>query len=424
MGAIGRRSEVDRLTCNRIFRYLAVYSQQDFSGCLQVSCPRSQTSWRLYLCWGRLAWATGGEHPLRRWCRQLYSATGKKPSLPPARQRDRPYWDYLELYRLSQEALSAQQVGDIVRGVLAEVLFDIVQASEQTLIARVNGYSSLLDISVLADIGENLSVTVESGELPHDRRLPPTWHPTVAALRQEVQPTWQQWVTAGLASHSPNHAPIVRDRPALQRKTNPKAFANLVRLLDGARSLRDISLRFREDKNLLKAARGLAPHICEGLITLDAVEDWLEPRPAPASEPTVACITRTRHTLEQVEFLATQAGYRFIWLSHPFEALYKFEQKQLEIPTLLFVTIDLLPLSGEEFCTLLRRLPALRAVPIVLHSRGPIPYARQQKLIELGATELLFGDMLDAAKLWQQLTRLHDAGAHASTQYQRVLDSH
>lgn len=420
LGAIGWQSEADRLTCNRIFRHLAAYSQQDFSGCLQVSCPHSQSTWMLYLCWGRLAWATGGEHPLRRWCRQFYLATGKKPRVPPASRRDRPYWDYLELCRLSQEILSAQQVRDIARGVLAEALFDLVQASEQPLIEKVNGYSSLMDMSVLAGMGDSLSVTVCPGELPRDRWLPPTWCPTVASLRQEVQTTWQEWVAAGLAGHSPNHAPIVCDRPALQHQTNPKVFANLVRLLDGTLSLRDISLRFREGKDVLKAARSLAPHIHEERIALNAVEDWVEPRPAPASEPTVACITRTRHTLEQVEFLATEAGYRSIWLSHPFEALYKFEQQQLEIPTLLFVSIDLHPLSGVEFCTLLRRLPALNAVPIVLHTHQPIAYSRQRELAGMGITELLSGIFFDAAKLWQQLTRLHDSGAHPSPQQQPV----
>ena len=403
---MGWHNDADRLTCNRIFRHLAAYGQRNFTGCLKVSVPGSEEpQWMLYLYWGRLAWATGGEHSRRRWYRQFCLATGKPPYMPEKTGLDRLCWDYQELYRLAQKTLSVEQAREIVRGVLVEVLFDLVQAFEQPLIARANGYSCLMDMSVLAGIGDGLYVTAHAGELPNDRCFPPSWYPTIGSLRQQVQAIWQEWVTVGLASYSPNHAPTIRNLPGLRRKTSQKAFDNLVRLLDGTRTLRDISLRFRSGKDLLKAARSLAPYICKGLISLEGVGDLLEPPSSSASKPTVVCITRARHTLEQVEFLATQAGYQVTWLSHLFEALYKFEQEHIAIPTLLFATIDLLPLSEEEFCTLLRRLPALRSLPIVLHSRQPLSHDRQQELAAMGVIEFLYGDVFDAARLWQQLAR-------------------
>lgn len=400
----------NRLTCNRIFRHLIVYGQREFTGCLEVSCPGSQARWRLYLCRGRLAWAMGGEHPRRRWYRQLCLATGRKPRIPDITATSQPCWDYWELCRLSQDVLQPEQVRAILQGIIAEVLFDLVQVFEQPLIARTNGYGSLMDISVLVGVGDGLCVTARADKLLSDRPLPSSWYPTVGALRQQVQATWEDWVELGLASRSPNLAPAIRDAVGLQRETTPKAYENLARLLDGTRTLRDVSLRFRDNKDLLKAARGLAPYIHRGLIALDRVGDYLE---APqtvstlsSEEPSLVCVARERHTLDQVEFLAVEAGYDFIGFPHAFEALYKFEQQQLAAPTLMFVALDSLTLSGEEFCTLLRRLPALRSVPTVLHSRQPIPRLRRQELVALGATEFLWGDVFDASLLWQRLVLL------------------
>ncbi len=391
--AANRITSVERLTCNRIFRHLAVYVDRGFTGRVEIGCLSETTlSWSIYLIWGRVVWATGGEHPRRRWCRQLRAVTGKKPRIP--EMGADPCGDYQELCRLYRQAAIASDLARAVLcGILAEVLFDIVQAFEQLPLARVNGYESLMDISILAEVGDNLSPIPHPGDTLGSMRLPPDWSPTLESLRRQVQSRWEQWVQWGLAECSPNLAPTIRDARSLQQHASPLAYNNLCQLLDGTRTLRDISLRFKDvRRDLYKAARGLAPYIRSGAIALERTEDLLESGTKDSDRPLAICIDRDRHTCDRVELASMEAGYQFVNILHPYEAIHQLKCWTATPPTVLFVAADRLPLSGEEFCRLLRHLPSLAGVPLILYGSGPSEPECQQQLLQAGATALLCGN--------------------------------
>lgn len=403
-----RIASVERLTCDRIFRHLATYVDRIFTGRLEINCPTAGLSWSIYLSLGRIVWATGGDHPRRRWYRQICTVTGKKPRIPAPDGQPEPCWDYQELSRLSQEVLTGGQVRTVIHGTLAEVLFDLVQAFEQPLLARVNGYGCLLDISVLAGLGDSLCPTPYLGDVPDLERFPPHWSPTLESLRRQVRANWERWVRWGLAHHSPNLAPTICDTACLQRDASPAAYRNLCKLLDGNRTLRDISLRFKgTHKDPYKAARGLAPHIRKGTIALDSVGDL--PGSPTAERPLVVCVDRDRDACDRLQRLADEAGYQVVEIPHSFEALYQLERWEGAMPAILFVAADLLPRSGAEFCALLQRLPDFQSVPLVFHGREPLAPERRQQLLQAGAAELLFGEAFGARELCRILREYRTA---------------
>lgn len=384
-----------RLTCNRLFRHLVFYSQQGFSGRLDISAASGLT-WSIYMDEGKLVWATGGLHPRRRWRRQMRLVAGKTPDFSRLDSNDaEPFWDYLQLQDLARHALSPDQVGEIVQGTLAEVLFDIVQAFELPLAKTLaRHYRSLLPLSTSIGVGDGLQVIpVRAADL---RGQPSIWIPSVRLLQKETQDAWAQWVHLGLLATSPDSAPTINDMEQLQKYVSTRAFHNLTALLNGDRTFRDIALKMKRSKDQFGAGSALAPYIHQGLVGFRAISDVASIKPVPNQEtaetPAIVCIDTVHRNHGILESLAAKVGCSYEAMVDGIEALYEISRPEFPMPALILVSANLPTLSAPETCQILRRVDRLQGVPIVMYSDRPRDAERIPQALKAGATEYLSGE--------------------------------
>lgn len=384
-----------RLTCNRLFRHLIEYSQSGLTGQLLLCSDRAATSWWLYLVEGKLVWATGGQHPKRRWRRQLYLAAGMTPDFATI-DTEAATWDYRELARLSHQTLTPPQVRRIIQGTLAEVLFDIVQALELPLSDRITPESPLLDLYALDRIEEGWSVEQRWGEAlgESDLAWPSVEIPALSELQSSTQHIWKQWASLGLAAISPNAAPVILNSQPLQAKLSPKAFGNLGRLANGKRAFRDIAVKLKRCPDLIGGARVLMPFVGQKLLCWREIDDLVPLASAPYQQtfppqPIAIVVDAPGERRRTLETLAAEAGYTVANNDSTLEAFYQLSRPREPRPNIILLCDRPQSLPPEELCSLLRRLEPLQSTAIVVYAKPHGDRLRQQTLLDAGADDYL-----------------------------------
>ncbi|MDR9404830.1 MAG: response regulator, partial [Halothece sp. Uz-M2-17] len=381
--------EEQRLTCNRIFRYLTYHSQKQFTGRLDVQAANGQ-SWQVYLNLGQLGWVAGGIHPHRRFIRQLQLAGLSNAILQKVSQYSLPTSEkpecieYHLLVKLAQEKyLTAEQVIQVIKGVLVEGLFDVVQATELASPTLQEFFTQqpkqkLTTVADLEGAGDSFYVQVQENHRPSQQaRLPYTWMQPVLDIQQEVQKSWERWLGMGLQKYSPNGAPVVKSPEGLQAQTSEKIYKNLMSLMQGKETLRDLAARMKRD--LWGMTQVLQPLIHQQIIGFVQIPDLSlfkksegisEQRNINTSSPAsvnkkqlIACVDDSPQTQKMIETIAQALGYDFLPIYESVEALPTLIEKK---PRLIFLDLVMPVVNGYELAHQIRRVEALKEVPVVI----------------------------------------------------------
>jgi chemotaxis family two-component system response regulator PixG len=249
-----------------------------------------------------------------------------------------------------RQQASVEQVASVIRNTITEVLFDMIQQEETRPVTLSCYPEDVLDTSLAPLNAEQ--------------------------LLNETQQEWEAWRSLGLADYSPNLAPVLRRPEQLQQQANEKVYKTLTSVIDGKRTLRDLSVLMKHD--LLPVMRLLIPFFRKGLIGLTQVPDRLPPlflsspksgiaAPAtpliPATAPLIVCVDDSAREREIMEKILAQAGYRFLGIQDSIQALpILLEQK----PALIFLDLVMPIANGYEICAQIRRVSALKETPIVI----------------------------------------------------------
>jgi chemotaxis family two-component system response regulator PixG len=326
--------------------------QPRFSGQLLLTGPK-QTRWVFYLYLGRLVYATGGNHPVRRWRRNLFAYLPHIPSHMAAIQGDvdgleldnrNNCWEYeLLCFWVEQQKVTLEQAAKMIRQNIIEVLFDVTQAMQV------------------------------SCELKPDKNLPFSTRLVLIDAEQviiEAQKGWQAWQSAKIADRSPDMAPIITQPQELEQQTNPQIYQTLSQLLDGQQTLRDLSVRMKKD--VVTVTRSLLPYVQRGLVRLIEIAD-LEPPKLPIhglddealnnQKITIACVDDSPLICQTMEKIITGAGYNFIGVNDALRAIAILLAKK---PDLIFLDLIMPNANGYEICSQLRKLTFFKHTPIVI----------------------------------------------------------
>ena len=394
-------------TFANIAERLAVLSQQRATGELILSSGDNQ--WHLYLFLGRLLYATGGVHRVRRWHRAVRQHC-------PDLKFDTPHWQDDELweYRLlkggvNQNELTLTQAKSIISKIVDEVLFTLV------------GRSGLRGVW-----------------------LPKKAHP-IALLEvnqslQEAVELWTQWQNRGLRTFCPDMAPIFKLPISEQNLKTSKTFFSLSQLANGKNTIWDIASQMQQ--NLTTVASIIQNLADQGVVELLTIPDLPTPVAVALSSPSSAkqtpplgasidsriltpssqrlsnALTQTHRRLtpqltrptkvEEYDFvhpaqathsqstfdsppvnlvepeetssliahiddspsdsltmgtILTQAGYRLINVQDPVTALpILLEYK----PSLIFLDLVMPIANGYEICSQIRRVSAFKNTPVII----------------------------------------------------------
>lgn len=329
------------------------------SGHLILEDPFGQ-KWVFYLYLGRVIYATGGVHAVRRWrrnlamyCPQVNAQKIKELSQLTGAELEafQQCWEYQALCQwVEQKLITREQVARMVWSSIAEVLFDVTQVNQVSFL--VDHDSTLETQLVLLDVGK---------------------------LITDVQQKWQKWQDARIADRSPNRAAVIKQPERLQQQTSPATYQSLTALLDGKQTLRDLAVQRKRD--VLEITVSLLPYIQAGLVELVAVPDLPSPfpnlqvakmaatvPPEPAGTESsqnflIACIDDSPAVCQTMEKILTGGGYGFVSVQDPLRAIATLLTRK---PDLIFLDLVMPNTNGYEICSQLRKVSFFKTTPIII----------------------------------------------------------
>lgn len=345
------RTRIQQFTAAKQLEFFESLKQAKFSGQLAIA-DTQDTSWIFYLYLGRIVYATGGIHPVRRWRRHLVAYCPQRLAHFDEIQTEltkipeeacRISWEYKLLsVWIDREKITREQAARVIHATVVEVLFDVTQAVEVFCeTAKDNLLSTRLAL-------------IEA-------------EPVIG----EATKLWQAWQAAKVADRSPDLAPVIRQPEALKKRTSPQVFQNLSQLLDGQQTLRDLSIRMKRD--VVTVTRSLLPYIQLGLVQLVKIGDIPPPVSTPIAERLsktiashrvlIACIDDSPAICQTMEQIVTSAGYQFISEMDGLRAIAVLLSRK---PDLIFLDLIMPNTNGYEICTQLRKLSFFKNTPIVI----------------------------------------------------------
>jgi chemotaxis family two-component system response regulator PixG len=338
-------------TASKQVQFLTTLKQIRFSGELVLTGSEGQ-QWLFFLYLGRIIYATGGTHPVRRWQRNLAAYCPQMPNQRLATERDlvgvdttafTTCWQYhLLCLWAAQQKITSEQATKIVHAAIAEVLFDVAQARRATYQIKPN--NSLSTPLALIDVEHAIA---------------------------EVEELWHVWRSDRVAGYSPNLAPIIKQPEQLQKHTSASVYQTLTKLLDGKHTLRDLAVHMKRD--VLQVTRSFLPYIQLGLLELISIPDLPTPIGAGVSETPltgvghsgalIACVDDSPLVCQTMENLLVATGYRYVGVTDGLRAIATLLARK---PDVIFLDLVMPNTNGYEICTQLRKLACFRDTPIVI----------------------------------------------------------
>ncbi|EKV01926.1 response regulator with CheY-like receiver domain and winged-helix DNA-binding domain [Leptolyngbya sp. PCC 7375] len=330
----------------------------------------SGEQWWLDFRVGRLLWAGGGQHRFRRWQRLLQTYC---PDLQPTELRLREaeifdHWEYVALLVLLRRQQITREIAiSIIQATLTEVLFDICQV-----------------------VG---SITHVAHSTDHQSRLSePMAILSSTALFYRVRTDLQSWQNAELGKASPNLAPIIVDTERLKQCTQPRTYQILKRLLQGTRSLRELSQITGHEVSSLGCM--ISAYVERGMVVLNRIEDLPNPYATAAQKvphkvvnklPLIVCVDDSPQVGYLMEEVLRPAGYRCINIQDSVQALGQIIRHK---PSLIFLDLVMPVANGYEICKQIRRVKAFRKTPIIILT-GNDGIVDRMRAKAIGATDFM-----------------------------------
>lgn len=332
-----------------------------FTGTFLVKSASGQ-EWTFYLYQGRILYATGGLHPVRRWQRHLTTFCPQVSCPLEATQLNLPTelagsaWEYQVLgLWLKRQTISREQANQMIQALVAELLFDIL-LSGQVIYHTQPENTIPLQLLLLIDVEQVL-----------------------ATARNH----WQSWQSANLKNLSPNKALLLKRPEILQQQTTAGVYLQMKELLDGQCTLRDVAVQMK--RQVWEVAASLLPYIHSGVVELVDIADLAKPMVSDSVpeksdrttsfKQTIACIDDSPLVCQTMERILTAAGYQFVAIQDPLRAIATLLSCK---PDLIFLDLVMPHLNGYEICTRLRKISAFQDTPIIILSGNLIDRVRSK----------------------------------------------
>ena len=352
--------DIDNLAVYSLIEQMRSYGRKQFTGKLELHSVKDY-KWSIYYCHGRLVWASGGQHHYRRWQRMIsqYKLAIDFGKISFRTTEEIQLWDYHVLVILMKRmVLSRDQISPIIENFIREVLFDIIQCAAND------------QITYYCDFGDAIT-------------------PTICLINTEeaLDQTYKEWLTwrkVGIADFSPNLAPWIKRPNQLQEEASELTYKTLITLLDGRRSLRELSIWMKKD--LLTLVQSLMAYHHRGMVGLAEVNDIESPIAAIAqstrnesaklnektkiqkkletiSRPLIACVDDSNQVCATIEQIAVGFGFGFLGIRDSINVLPLLVEHK---PEMVILDLVMPIVGGYELCTQIRRIPDFKDTPILI----------------------------------------------------------
>jgi two-component system, chemotaxis family, response regulator PixG len=348
------------------FQYL---SWGEFTGSLMVTVESGQ-SWEMLLYQGQIVWCIDRQRPNRQWQRLIRAHVGYK---------------HIGIELLLQAAEHFQSKGSEVfsqncwqyQGAIALMMLSEIKPPELTTMLTVAAEETIFDLLQYSQ-GQPLTFRSQPEVFAEQPRI----LLNTEAVLARAEGMWQEWDKQKLGNISPNKTPAIKHPVQLYRQTTPIIYQNLVQVITGKQTLREIAVEINED--LLLLTRSLTRYLQTGIIESIDLPDLPSPaissksasparrkRNNPSSSPSKAavssklaiCIDDNSQVCEIMRAIVTEAGYRFISIQDATQALPRLLENK---PDLIFLDLIMPKINGYEICGQIRRISSFTDIPIVI----------------------------------------------------------
>ncbi|MBW4522689.1 MAG: response regulator [Scytolyngbya sp. HA4215-MV1] len=330
---------------------LLVLQQQQSTGELVITPAHSPAvQWRLYFYLGRLVYATGGSHRVRRWYRSIRQYCPdllNHPEFLTMPPTEEPWEMYRLNYAVRQGWVTTPQAKAIIQSSVQEVIFAFVDP-----------------------------IAPKTEWFPGKFIAQPSVFLSIDQILQDIQDLRAQWLTGSLAHlqelfpcFSPDLAPNVRYPEHLKQQVSNGVYYSLTRLMQGKKTLWDVAIHLK--KPLPALLRSLLPLLRQGLIELQSIPDLPNPygevglpvQHARATKGLIACIDDSPVIGQIMEQLLTPYGYEVLTILNPLQGIATLLERK---PNLIFLDLVMPNTNGYELCSFLRKTSAFQNTPIVI----------------------------------------------------------
>ena len=328
-----------------------VFKKHQFTGEVKF-VPQNQPEWRFYLTMGRLICATGGEHSVRRWRRNLvvylpeiaHDTNYLEAQIKSISHDQVKFcWEY-ELLRnwILDGRTDRDSVVKMETSIMTEIFFDLNQCTEITF-----------------HMNQEINIPISEQICLFDAQ----------DLISSAWQQWQQWLNSSLADRSPNKAPVIVSAKQLEEKTSPKTYQLFVKVFNGRNTLRDLAVKLKKEVHQLTTS--LLPYIQQGYIDLVSIEDLPSPiststaKQEQTNRPLIVCIDDSHTVCETMGTIIAKAGYRFVGITEPIKAIAQILALK---PDVIFLDLTMPDTDGYKICADLRKSSAFKNTPIIILS--------------------------------------------------------
>ena len=378
---------------------LTTHRNNKFTGIVYV-CVKKDVHWKLYFRSGWLKWALAKNNQKRSWYRQLglhYPALLERISREDEIDysgKDFPHHKiaYAALIKQIQaRKIDGTPLAKTVEAYLGEILFDIIQ---EGVLRQQYGEPLLSLVDKTKDISSARLLSV---------RISRVW--------QQTQVDWQNWKDAGLMNCSPALQPVISKVKQLKDYIPEEVYRCLSDLVRDDRCLRDMAVEL--DQSLLSFTKRIHPFIKEGMIGLVPVQDFgtnevsraaarrlaqlkaksrTRTEKSQQSSKPVASDTTELHSEDKAKLkresqdskenrplivhvedspsdsrrmaeIVQAACCQYLNIQESIHAIPVLIEKK---PQLIFLDLVMPIANGYEICTQIRRVSALKHVPVII----------------------------------------------------------
>ncbi|MEE3716096.1 response regulator [Tumidithrix elongata RA019] len=346
--------DTDATSTIEIAPHLKLIQDERSSGELVVFSERNPSvHYYLYFYLGRLVYATGGSHRVRRFYRSL------RQNCPNAKldewltkfgEPSEPWEFFIVNQALKQGLIEQEKAKMLVLGCIQEVFYAVISRQELVTTWTENRHP------------QQPFVLVSSQQI----------------LQGALQAR-QKWLDAGLGhvqnmipGFSLNFVPVILAPDRLKAMVAAEALSTeahqmLVKLLNGNNTIWDLSIRMH--RSHISVMRSLLPLVIDGIVALREAPDLPSPvAPQVEAEPEtkkglIACIDDSPQIGMEMTRILNKAGYEVLNILDPLQGVSTLLKNK---PDLIFLDLVMPNSNGYELCSFLRKTSAFREVPIVI----------------------------------------------------------
>lgn len=336
-------------------RQLYMLFPQDTGKLLATEDQEDDHAWNIYFYLGRLVYATGGKHRIRRLVRAIrqHAPNVNAQELLEYANPNSEAWEIKIIEQaIHENLLTTEQARAIIQSSIHEVLYSLCEqknpkSSWEPLDSLA--FKPIVALPVLQTLDSIVSAQLR-------------WQQEGLSRVQNMIQRFS--FDSAPYINNPEQFKLMLDTDAI----SSKAYNCLNKILNGKNTLWDLSIIMH--CSIIGVMRLLLPLVVNGVVAFREIPDWVshdwrKPRKAPevVRRGLIACIDDSPQIGLEMQRILEPLGFDVLIITEPLQSVSILLQRK---PDLIFLDLIMPNTNGYELCTFLRKTTTFQEIPIVI----------------------------------------------------------